>query len=159
MSSHHHHHRHNILLPAIDPEEIKPPKKYSEADLVAYALNAAEDINSCKEPSTYSNAINSNHSSRWMIAIPEDWSHFIRKPFINLVLASTLISINSPNTIQCLITLFCLSIAFFSSFINHLPPLFPLSIAPVSFPFHLHHPSSFQILFFNLIILLHLSLQ
>ncbi|KAG8474889.1 hypothetical protein CXB51_031573 [Gossypium anomalum] len=34
--------------------EIKPPKKYAEADLVAYALNVAEDINANQEPSNYS---------------------------------------------------------------------------------------------------------
>ncbi|KAG8472511.1 hypothetical protein CXB51_035267 [Gossypium anomalum] len=34
--------------------EIKPPKKYVEADLVAYALNMAEDIDANQEPSNYS---------------------------------------------------------------------------------------------------------
>ncbi|KAG8475483.1 hypothetical protein CXB51_032327 [Gossypium anomalum] len=34
--------------------EIKPPKKYAEADLVAYALNVAEDIGANQEPSNYS---------------------------------------------------------------------------------------------------------
>ncbi|KAG8480907.1 hypothetical protein CXB51_025473 [Gossypium anomalum] len=37
--------------------EIKPPKKYAEADLVAYALNVAEDIDVNQEPSSYSEAI------------------------------------------------------------------------------------------------------
>ncbi|KAG8498286.1 hypothetical protein CXB51_006980 [Gossypium anomalum] len=37
--------------------EIKPPKKYAEADLVAYALNVAEDIDANQEPSNYSEAI------------------------------------------------------------------------------------------------------
>ncbi|KAG8474279.1 hypothetical protein CXB51_033804 [Gossypium anomalum] len=37
--------------------EIKPPKKYAEADLVAYALNVAEDIDVNQEPSNYSEAI------------------------------------------------------------------------------------------------------
>ncbi|KAG8501349.1 hypothetical protein CXB51_003524 [Gossypium anomalum] len=37
--------------------EIKPSKKYTEADLVAYALNMAEDINANREPSNYSEAI------------------------------------------------------------------------------------------------------
>ncbi|KAG8501848.1 hypothetical protein CXB51_004653 [Gossypium anomalum] len=31
--------------------EIKPPKKYAEADLIAYALNVAEDIDANQEPS------------------------------------------------------------------------------------------------------------
>ncbi|KAG8478240.1 hypothetical protein CXB51_028177 [Gossypium anomalum] len=34
--------------------EIKPPKKYAEADLVAYALNVAEDIDANQELSNYS---------------------------------------------------------------------------------------------------------
>ncbi|KAG8485563.1 hypothetical protein CXB51_018918 [Gossypium anomalum] len=37
--------------------EIKPPKKYVEADLVAYALNVAEDIDANQEPSNYSEAV------------------------------------------------------------------------------------------------------
>ena len=32
---------------------IKPPYKYSEADLVAYALSVADNIESSEEPSTY----------------------------------------------------------------------------------------------------------
>ncbi|KAG8477716.1 hypothetical protein CXB51_027660 [Gossypium anomalum] len=36
--------------------EIKPPKKYAEADLVAYALNVAEDIDANLDPSNYSEA-------------------------------------------------------------------------------------------------------
>ncbi|KAG8481939.1 hypothetical protein CXB51_026741 [Gossypium anomalum] len=34
--------------------EIKPPKKYAEADLVAYALNVTEAIDANQEPSNYS---------------------------------------------------------------------------------------------------------
>ncbi|KAG8502915.1 hypothetical protein CXB51_000770 [Gossypium anomalum] len=34
-------------------KEIKLPKKYAEADLVAYALNVAEDIDANQEPSNY----------------------------------------------------------------------------------------------------------
>ncbi|KAG8473470.1 hypothetical protein CXB51_035763 [Gossypium anomalum] len=37
--------------------EIKPPKKYAEDDLVAYALNVAEDIDANQEPSNYSEAV------------------------------------------------------------------------------------------------------
>ncbi|KAG8490704.1 hypothetical protein CXB51_013774 [Gossypium anomalum] len=36
--------------------EIKPPKKYVEADLVAYALNVTEVIDANQEPSNYSEA-------------------------------------------------------------------------------------------------------
>ncbi|KAG8488964.1 hypothetical protein CXB51_016964 [Gossypium anomalum] len=49
--------------------EIKPPKKYTEADLVAYALNVAEDIDANQEPSNYSEAISYEDSEKWMFAI------------------------------------------------------------------------------------------
>ncbi|KAG8498778.1 hypothetical protein CXB51_005209 [Gossypium anomalum] len=42
--------------------EIKPPKKYTEADLVAYALNVAKDIDANQEPSNYSEAISCEDS-------------------------------------------------------------------------------------------------
>ncbi|KAG8488618.1 hypothetical protein CXB51_016586 [Gossypium anomalum] len=52
--------------------EIKPPKKYAEADLVAYALNVAEDIDANREPSNYSEAISCKDSEKWMFAIQEE---------------------------------------------------------------------------------------
>ncbi|KAG8482954.1 hypothetical protein CXB51_021884 [Gossypium anomalum] len=44
--------------------EIKPPKKYVEADLVTYALNVAEDIDANQEPSNYSEAISCKKTVR-----------------------------------------------------------------------------------------------
>ncbi|KAG8481491.1 hypothetical protein CXB51_026341 [Gossypium anomalum] len=44
--------------------EIKPPKKYAEADLVAYALNVAEDIDANQKPSNYSEAISCKKTVR-----------------------------------------------------------------------------------------------
>ncbi|KAG8473091.1 hypothetical protein CXB51_035032 [Gossypium anomalum] len=44
--------------------EIKPPKKYVEADLVAYALNVAEDIDANHKPSNYSEAISCEDSKK-----------------------------------------------------------------------------------------------
>ncbi|KAG8492178.1 hypothetical protein CXB51_009620 [Gossypium anomalum] len=52
--------------------EIKPPKKYAEADLVAYALNVAEDIDANQEPSNYSEAVSCEYSEKWMFAIQEE---------------------------------------------------------------------------------------
>ncbi|KAG8501164.1 hypothetical protein CXB51_003282 [Gossypium anomalum] len=52
--------------------EIKPPKKYAEADLVAYALNVAEDINANQEPSNYSEAVSCEDSEKWMFAMQEE---------------------------------------------------------------------------------------
>ncbi|KAG8491363.1 hypothetical protein CXB51_014484 [Gossypium anomalum] len=52
--------------------EIKPLKKYTEADLVAYALNVVEDIDANQEPSNYSEAVSCEDSKRWMFAMQED---------------------------------------------------------------------------------------
>ncbi|KAG8501303.1 hypothetical protein CXB51_003446 [Gossypium anomalum] len=52
--------------------EIKPPKKYAEADLVVYALNVAEDIDVNQEPFNYSEAISCEDSEKWMFAMQEE---------------------------------------------------------------------------------------
>ncbi|KAG8474924.1 hypothetical protein CXB51_031638 [Gossypium anomalum] len=52
--------------------ENKPPKKYAVADLVAYALNVAEDIDSNQEPSNYSEAISCEDLEKWMFAMQEE---------------------------------------------------------------------------------------
>ncbi|KAG8503607.1 hypothetical protein CXB51_001802 [Gossypium anomalum] len=52
--------------------EIKPPNKYAEADLAAYALNVAEDIDANKEPSNYSEAVSCEDSEKWMFAMEEE---------------------------------------------------------------------------------------
>ncbi|KAG8482498.1 hypothetical protein CXB51_024223 [Gossypium anomalum] len=52
--------------------EIKPPKKYAEADLVAYALNVAGDIDANQEPSNYSEAVSCEDSKKWMFAMQEE---------------------------------------------------------------------------------------
>ena len=50
--------------------QIRPPQRYrSMADLVAYALTMAEKID---EPSSYSQAITSNESAQWIIAMNEE---------------------------------------------------------------------------------------
>ncbi|KAG8491046.1 hypothetical protein CXB51_014200 [Gossypium anomalum] len=52
--------------------EIKTLKKYAEADLVAYALNVAEDIDANQEPSNYSEAVNCEDLEKWMFAMQEE---------------------------------------------------------------------------------------
>ncbi|KAG8489513.1 hypothetical protein CXB51_017534 [Gossypium anomalum] len=47
-------------------------QKYPEADLVAYALNVAEDIDANQEPSNYSEAISCEDSEKWMFAMQEE---------------------------------------------------------------------------------------
>ena len=58
----------NILFPVIK-KTIKPPQKYGEANLVAYALSVANNIESIEEPSTYEEAVSCSDSGKWMIAM------------------------------------------------------------------------------------------
>ena len=51
---------------------IKPPQKYGEADLVAYALSVADNIESIEEPSTYEETVSCNDSSKGMIVMQEE---------------------------------------------------------------------------------------
>ncbi|KAG9442249.1 hypothetical protein H6P81_018103 [Aristolochia fimbriata] len=50
--------------------EIQKPNRYSDADLVAYALSVAETIDE-SEPSTYKEVIQSDNSKRWLVAMNE----------------------------------------------------------------------------------------
>ncbi|KAG8498561.1 hypothetical protein CXB51_004866 [Gossypium anomalum] len=52
--------------------EIKPLKNYAEANLVAYALNVAKDIDANQEPSNYSEAISCEDSEKWMFTMQEE---------------------------------------------------------------------------------------
>ena len=51
---------------------IKLPQRYAEADMVAYALNMAEDINADKEPSTYKEVISCVDSEKWLISMHKE---------------------------------------------------------------------------------------
>ena len=51
---------------------IKPPQKYDEADLVAYALSVVDNIEYIEEPSTYEEAVSCSDSGKWMIAMQEE---------------------------------------------------------------------------------------
>nr|CAI44659.1 OSJNBa0061C06.9 [Oryza sativa Japonica Group] len=51
----------------------KPPQRYiEEANIVAYALSVAEDIEGNAEPSTYSEAIVSDDCNRWITAMHDE---------------------------------------------------------------------------------------
>lgn len=52
--------------------QIRLPQKYGEADLVAYTLNVAEEINSTEKFVTYIEAISCSDSSKWLIAMQEE---------------------------------------------------------------------------------------
>nr|AAT44257.1 putative polyprotein [Oryza sativa Japonica Group] len=52
---------------------IKPPRRYiEEANIVAYALSVAEEIEGNAEPSTYSEAIVSDGCNRWITAMHDE---------------------------------------------------------------------------------------
>ncbi|XP_016712772.1 uncharacterized protein [Gossypium hirsutum] len=52
--------------------EIKPPKRYAKFDLVAYALNVAEDIDGNQESSTYSEVVSCEDLEKWMFTMQEE---------------------------------------------------------------------------------------
>lgn len=51
--------------------QIRPPKRYSYADLVVYALSVAEDIE-VHESCTYHEVITSGELAQWTIAMSEE---------------------------------------------------------------------------------------
>ena len=55
----------------IERRTIKPPHKYGEADLVAYALSVMDNIESNEETSTYEEAVSYGDSAKWMITRQE----------------------------------------------------------------------------------------
>ena len=65
--------------------EIKPLKKYVEADLVAYALNVVEDIDANQEPSNYSEAVSCEDSEKWMFTMQEEMESLHKNKTWNLV--------------------------------------------------------------------------
>ncbi|KAG8472856.1 hypothetical protein CXB51_034830 [Gossypium anomalum] len=65
--------------------EIKPPKKYAEADLVAYALNVAEDIDANQKPYNYSETISCEDSKKWMFAMQEEMESLHKNKTCDLV--------------------------------------------------------------------------
>jgi len=52
--------------------DIKRPRRYSEADLVAYALTVAKETNEGGEPQTYSDVISYSNSSKWLVVMHKE---------------------------------------------------------------------------------------
>ena len=50
--------------------EIRPPQRY--ADIVAYALSVGEETNSIGEPASYSEAVSSIDSTKWLFSMQEE---------------------------------------------------------------------------------------
>ncbi|KAI3791603.1 hypothetical protein L2E82_05458 [Cichorium intybus] len=65
--------------------QIVPPKRYAEAELVAYAFIVANDIESETEPLNYDEAIKSKDSSDWMIAMHNEMESLQRNGTWDLV--------------------------------------------------------------------------
>ncbi|KAG8482597.1 hypothetical protein CXB51_024457 [Gossypium anomalum] len=55
-----------------DSSNKENPKQYVEADLIAYALNVAEDIDTNQESSNYSEVVSCEDSEKWMFAMQEE---------------------------------------------------------------------------------------
>jgi len=51
--------------------QIRPSQRYGYADLVAYALNVAEETG-FQEPSTYSKVVTSSEYAQWVVAMNEE---------------------------------------------------------------------------------------
>ena len=49
----------------------KPPERYGFEDMAAYALHAAEEIDS-NEPATYQEAINHPEAGNWLLAMKQE---------------------------------------------------------------------------------------
>ena len=64
---------------------IKPPYKYGEADLVAYALCVEDNIESSEESSTYEEAVSCSNSGKWMISMPEEMESLHKNGTWNMV--------------------------------------------------------------------------
>ncbi|KAH9782268.1 hypothetical protein KPL71_008823 [Citrus sinensis] len=50
---------------------IRPPKRYAHADLIAFALTAAHELDT-DEPKTYSEAVKGNESEKWKAVMDEE---------------------------------------------------------------------------------------
>ena len=50
---------------------VRPPKRFAVADLIAYALTAAQEVNE-EEPRTYKEAINNRDKLKWKKAMDEE---------------------------------------------------------------------------------------
>jgi len=56
----------------IQLRDIQRPRRYSEADLVAYALTVVEETDEGGETQTYSEVMSCSNSSKWLVAMHEE---------------------------------------------------------------------------------------
>ena len=64
---------------------IKPPHKYGEVDLVAYALSVVDNIESSEDTSTYEEAVSCSDLGKWMIARGEEMESLHKSKTWNIV--------------------------------------------------------------------------
>ena len=64
---------------------IKPPHKYGEANLVAYALSVADNIESSEESFTYEEEVSYSDLGKWMIAMQEEMESLHKNGTWNMV--------------------------------------------------------------------------
>ena len=74
---------------------IRPPKRYAVADLIAYALTAAKEVNE-EEPRTYKEAINSRDKLKWKKAIDEEIESLMKNETRKLI-----VRLEKMKTISC----------------------------------------------------------
>ena len=58
--------------------EIKRPRRYSEDNLVTYALTVVEETNECRDPQTYFKTISCPNFSKWLVVMHEE-IEYLRK--------------------------------------------------------------------------------
>ena len=64
--------------------EIKTPVRYAQADLIAYALNTGEKLES-QEPATYEEACQSKEREQWLAAMKKEMFSLQKNATWNLV--------------------------------------------------------------------------
>ncbi|KAH9723787.1 CCHC-type domain-containing protein [Citrus sinensis] len=64
--------------------ESKPPKRYAYADLIVFALSAAQGIE-VDEPKTYTEAVSSKDSKKWIAAMDEEIRSLIKNHTWDLI--------------------------------------------------------------------------
>ncbi|KAH9648835.1 hypothetical protein KPL70_025759 [Citrus sinensis] len=63
---------------------IRPPMRYAHADLIAFALTAAHELDT-DEPKTYSEAVKGNESEKWKAAMDEEMQSLFKNHILTLI--------------------------------------------------------------------------
>ena len=74
---------------------IRPPKRYAVADLIAYALTDAKEVNE-EEPRTYKEAMNSRYKLKWNKALDEEIESLMKNETWKLI-----VRLEKRKTVNC----------------------------------------------------------